>query len=80
MFAAASRAISEIVTEKQMSEGCLLPPLNDVRDVSYRVALAVAKQARDEGLGIIASDERLSELIKSAMWIPRYYPYRRNRT
>jgi malate dehydrogenase (oxaloacetate-decarboxylating) len=79
MFAAASRAISEMVTQSQMDEGCLLPPLTDVRDVSYRVALAVAKQARDEGLGLIATDERLSELIKSAMWTPRYYPYRRNR-
>jgi malate dehydrogenase (oxaloacetate-decarboxylating) len=79
MFAAASRAVSEMVTQAQMDEGCLLPPLTNVRDVSYHVALAVAKQARDEGLGLIASDERLAELIKSAMWVPRYYPYRRNR-
>jgi malate dehydrogenase (oxaloacetate-decarboxylating) len=78
MFAAASRAISEMVTENQMRDGCLLPSLNDVRDVSHRVALAVAKQARDEGFGIIASDERLSDLIKNAMWVPRYYPYRHN--
>ncbi len=76
MFAAASGAVSNMVTESQMQDGNLLPPLNDIRDVSFRVALAVAKQARDEGIALIASDERLAELIKGAMWIPRYYPYR----
>jgi malate dehydrogenase (oxaloacetate-decarboxylating) len=79
MFAAASRAVSDMVTASQMENGYLLPPLTNVREVSYRVALSVAKQARDEGLGMIASDERLAELIKNAMWVPRYYPYRYSR-
>jgi malate dehydrogenase (oxaloacetate-decarboxylating) len=79
MFAAASRAISDMVTDSQREEGYLLPSLNDVRGASFQVALAVAKQARDEGIGMIASDERLAELIKSAMWVPRYYPYRHSR-
>ena len=76
MFAAASRAISEMVTDSQRQDGYLLPSLNDVRGASYYVALAVAKQAREEGIGLLASDERLAELIKNAMWVPRYYPYR----
>jgi malate dehydrogenase (oxaloacetate-decarboxylating) len=50
--------------------------LNDIRKVSYAVALAVARQAREDGLGILESDERLAGLIASAMWEPRYYPYR----
>lgn len=76
MFAAASRAVSDTVTCDQRANGYLLPPLNDVREVSYNVALAVAKQARDEGIGLIASDEKLSLLIRNAMWVPKYYPYR----
>jgi len=76
MFSAASRAISEMVTDEQRAQGYLLPSLTDVRGASFQVALAVAKQARDEGIGLIASDERLAELIKKAMWVPRYYPYR----
>jgi malate dehydrogenase (oxaloacetate-decarboxylating) len=79
MFAAASRAVSEMVTEAQMEQGDLLPPLSNVSEVSYQVAYAVARQARDEGIGLIASDERLAELVKSAMWVPRYYPYRYSR-
>jgi malate dehydrogenase (oxaloacetate-decarboxylating) len=76
MFAAASRAISDMVTASQMEDGELLPPLSNVREVSFQVAVAVARQARDEGIGLIASDDRLSQLVKSAMWVPRYYPYR----
>ena len=76
MFHAASCAISDTVSAEQRSEGMLLPPLNDIRKVSFAVALAVARQAREDGLGILESDERLAGLITSAMWEPRYYPYR----
>jgi malate dehydrogenase (oxaloacetate-decarboxylating) len=76
MFAAASKSISEMVTEDQRNQGYLLPPLTDVRGASFEVAFAVAKKAREEGIGLIAPDERLAQLIKNAMWVPRYYPYR----
>ncbi len=79
MFSAASKAVSEMVTSQQKAEGQLLPSLDNIREVSFNVAMAVAKQARDEGLGMIVSDERLAELIRKAMWIPHYYPYRRAR-
>ncbi len=76
MFHAATRAISELVGPDLRAKGCLLPPLADIREVSFTVALAVARQARDDGLGLDVPDERLAEIIRSAMWVPRYYPYR----
>jgi len=79
MFAAASRAISEMVSDSERSEGHLLPPLDSVREVSFQVAMAAAKQARDEGMAMRVPDDRLGELIRNAMWVPRYYPYRRTR-
>ena len=79
MFHAASRAISAMVSSAERAEGRLLPPLKDIREVSFAVALATAKQARDDGLGIRESDERLAALIRAAMWKPRYYPYRLGR-
>ncbi len=78
MFYAASQAVSDSVTENQRAEGHLLPQLTDIRDVSLKVAVEVAKQARQEGIGMNVSDERLAELIKKAMWKPHYYPYRYN--
>ncbi len=76
MFQAASRAISEMVTPQQLQDGELLPPLADIRKVSFQVALAVAKQARAEGIGMQVPDDRLASLIYAAMWEPHYYPYR----
>ncbi|MDD5089207.1 MAG: oxaloacetate-decarboxylating malate dehydrogenase, partial [bacterium] len=79
MFHAASAAVSDMVTETQRRDGLLLPPLTDIRTVSFEVAWAVAKQARDDGIGMMESDERLAELIRNAMWTPHYYPYRLSR-
>jgi len=76
MFHAATCAISDMVTEEMRSTGCLLPALENAREISFAVALAVARQARDEGIGLAASDDRLAALIRGAMWEPKYYPYR----
>jgi malate dehydrogenase (oxaloacetate-decarboxylating) len=76
MFHAASKALSNLVTAEQKQKGLLLPPLKGIRKVSFEVAFAVAKQAREEGVGIRVSDERLAQLLSAAMWVPHYYPYR----
>jgi malate dehydrogenase (oxaloacetate-decarboxylating) len=76
MFLKASKALSDLVTEEQRKQNMLLPDLNDIRNVSYRVALAVAIEARDSGLGRLLSDEEYAHVIKKAQWEPHYYPYR----
>ncbi len=76
MFIAASKALASMVPLQDAVKGILLPEIADIRKVSEHVAFAVAKEARDSGLGIRLSDERLAELIKHSMWEPRYLPYR----
>ena len=79
MFHAASRTISEMVTEEQRKKGMLLPSLDDIRRVSFEVAFAVGKQAREDSIGVEMSDDRFAQLLRDAMWVPHYYPYRFNR-
>lgn len=76
MFHAASVALSELVTDEELARGLLLPPLKSIRDVSLTVAMAVARQAREDGIGMRVADVRLERLIRDAMWEPHYYPYR----
>lgn len=76
MFMNASRAISDMMTPEDLGQGKVLPAITDVRKVSAKVALAVAKVARDSGLGLRADDEKLQTMILSAMWDPKYLPYR----
>ncbi len=76
MFMAASHALSDMVSEEELKAGQLLPSIENIREVSVQVALAVAKEARETGLGIRADDEQLLSMITNAMWKPKYLPYR----
>jgi malate dehydrogenase (oxaloacetate-decarboxylating) len=76
MFMAASRALSNLVTEQDLQAGRMLPPIENIRSVCAQIALAVAKQARQSGLGVRAEDEHLFNMIRAAMWEPKYLPYR----
>jgi malate dehydrogenase (oxaloacetate-decarboxylating) len=80
MFMAASEALSALVSEEELRIGKLLPPINKIRYVSAQVALAVAKEARDSGLGLKGDDEKLMAMILNAMWEPKYLPLRYART
>ncbi len=76
MFHAASVALSNMISYEDLLSGKLLPSLKNIREVALVVALSVAKQARDDLIGMNVSDDRLEKLIRDAMWVPRYYPYR----
>lgn len=76
MFMAASKAVSGMVTSEGLESGQVLPQIKDIRKVSAQVALAVAKVAREAGLGLRADDERLLKMIDYAMWNPKYVPLR----
>ncbi len=76
MLLAASSALSDLVTDEELSVGKLLPDLNNVLALSAHIAIAVAKEARDSGLGKRISDDKLEEQIHKAQWDGRYYPYR----
>jgi malate dehydrogenase (oxaloacetate-decarboxylating) len=77
MFLAASKAISAMVGPESEAQGMLLPRMKDIREVSVQVAMAVAKEARDSGLGRLLEDKELERLIRKAQWEPCFNPYRR---
>jgi malate dehydrogenase (oxaloacetate-decarboxylating) len=76
MFLAASEALSAMVSPEERRRGKLLPPLSAVRQAAFRVAVAVAKQARDQGLGRLLPDDELEALVRRAQWEPHFVPYR----
>ena len=76
MFMAASKAVSAMVTTAERDTRQLLPSLENIRELSAQVALAVAIEARDSDLGSQASDDELLSQIRQSMWEPRYLPLR----
>ena len=79
MFLAAARAIAELSPAKRDPNANLLPPLVEIRDVTFHVAQRVAKQALAEGLAEAIPDGAVAAAIKGIMWEPVYATYRRRR-
>ncbi|MGH7099281.1 MAG: NAD-dependent malic enzyme [Stellaceae bacterium] len=77
MFMAAARALAAASPARRDPEANLLPPITELRAISFRVALAVALQAEAEGLAAAPAGERLADVIRAKMWEPVYRPYRR---
>ncbi len=79
MFTAAARALSAMVGRADEERGLLLPGMEEIREVAARVALAVAVEARDSGLGRLLDDRELEALVRRAQWSPGFVPYRPGR-
>lgn len=77
MLWAATEALCACSPVNQDVMSPLLPKLVEAKMVSYKVALAVAAQAQQEGLAQIKDNVDLKELITKTMWVPSYYPYRK---
>jgi malate dehydrogenase (oxaloacetate-decarboxylating) len=77
MLWVATTALSKCSPIHQDKLGPLLPKLSEAQQVSASVALAVANQARKEGLTRISDKVDLQEHIKKMTWQPHYYPYKK---
>jgi len=79
MFVAAARVLSEFSPSLNDADAPLYPPLETVRDVSRRVALAVGMEAVRAGLAKVTSLDKLEQNVADKMWKPHYVPLRRVR-
>jgi malate dehydrogenase (oxaloacetate-decarboxylating) len=77
MLMAAAKALAETSPTRREPKANLLPPVGSMREVSFAVALAVARQAQAEGLAEACDEAVLGARIRATMWEPRYLPYRR---
>ncbi|MGR9000086.1 MAG: NAD-dependent malic enzyme [Gammaproteobacteria bacterium] len=73
MFMSAAEALSNCSPALDDSLGSLLPPLDDIRKVSRKIAVAVALQAQQDGVADAISEEQLQQNIDATVWEPRYY-------
>jgi malate dehydrogenase (oxaloacetate-decarboxylating) len=74
MIQAAVEAMAETCPVYKDSYSPLMPPLEGVRSVSKKVAIAVATQAMEEGLATNKPESGFETAINEAMWKPQYIP------
>jgi malate dehydrogenase (oxaloacetate-decarboxylating) len=77
MFLAAARTIATLSPARVDREANLLPPLVDLRKISFQVAIAVAAQAIAEGHAASLTQDEIAAAVSRKMWEPVYAPYRR---
>ena len=75
MFMAAAHTLAEQVTEDDLKQGSLYPPLKNIRDVSAHIAAAVATVAYRRELARGPAPADLLGFMKSKMYEPRYATY-----
>jgi len=75
MFLAAARALASEVTEADIAEGRIYPPLKRIRAVSLTIAIATAKVAYDQGLAAAPERDDLRSHIRAQMFEPVYGSY-----
>jgi malate dehydrogenase (oxaloacetate-decarboxylating) len=75
MLWAATHALSQCSPVHTEKTAPLLPKLSESHFISRQIALAVALQAKQEGLSGIDDNIELNRAINEISWEPRYYPY-----
>ncbi|MGO2966399.1 NAD-dependent malic enzyme [Psychrobacter sp. AOP22-C1-22] len=77
MLMAASQALADISMEYEKAPGAILPPIKLIREISEKIAYAVALQAIEDKLALPITAENLERRLKANFWLPKYRNYRR---
>ncbi len=77
MLWAAAQALSQFSQAHYNPLEPILPKLTESKKIRRQIALAVAEQARREGIAEVGPTLDLERIIDNMIWEPRYYPYRK---
>ncbi|MGZ8844685.1 MAG: NAD-dependent malic enzyme, partial [Pyrinomonadaceae bacterium] len=72
MFSAAAEVLSEFAPSSTDPNGALYPLLEEVRNISHKVAMAVALEAQESGLAPITDLGTLEQNLSRKMWSLNY--------
>ena len=75
MLSVAAGALANAVSEADLEQGRIYPPLTRIREVSVAIATAVAEVAYDQGMARIPRPDDLPAFIRSQMYEPTYRRY-----
>ena len=72
MFMAAARTLADCSPTRTGPNASLLPALENIRQVSRQIALAVGAKAQQQGLATPTTPTELERLVDANCWEPRY--------
>ena len=72
MFFTAARTLGATVSDQDLSQGSLFPPLQQIREISVAIAVAVARRAYESGLATRPAPPDLEAAVRGLMYNPHY--------
>lgn len=72
MLIESAETLANCVTDKEIAQGCLYPPLHTIRDVSVKIAAAVAKLAEAKGLVARPLPQDFENYVRDRLYEPYY--------
>jgi malate dehydrogenase (oxaloacetate-decarboxylating)(NADP+) len=75
MFHVAAEMLAATVGDPSYQQGSLLPPLGEIREVSVRIAAAVARTAAQAGLAGVPVPADTEAWVREQMFDPKYPDY-----
>ena len=70
IFLTAAKTLADLVSESDLANGSLYPPLSQVRELSAHIAVAVADYCFKNGLAQVERPVDLDKAVREAMWQP----------
>jgi malate dehydrogenase (oxaloacetate-decarboxylating) len=78
MIMAAAKELARLVPTHNDKHAGLLPSLADSRQLSRSIALAVGRQAMNDGQAEVTDEQSLERELAANIWEPVYVPYERS--
>jgi malate dehydrogenase (oxaloacetate-decarboxylating) len=75
MIVVAAKTLSKFSPMRKNKDNPILPDFVDVQKIQIKVAVAVAAQARKEGLSGVQDSMDFSKEVEKHFWVPKYHPY-----
>ena len=75
LFLTAAHSLSSLVSDEELSNGQVYPSLSNIRSVSKKIAVSVAKKAMSDGLTNIPLPQNLENHLDSIIYNPEYQDY-----
>ena len=72
MLLVAAHTLAGMVGADRLAVGAMYPRLSELRPISRAIAIAVARAARDDGVGRHLADDEIEAAVDAAMWTPDY--------
>jgi len=73
-FSLAAKTLANLVSDDMLQKRSLYPPLNTIRECSFKIAVEIAKSAFKQGYATVMEPSNMEDLIRSVVFDHKTYP------